>query len=496
MEKIKEQHVATDIATDANKKAKPYTEKLFLKNYNIIRILGEGTYGKVKLAFDYINKRLVALKFVKKADLKKPGQLDRVRFEAKIMSIYDHPALCRLYKAIETIEYIILELEYIKGQELFDYITKMNTINENDAKKIFGQILDGVAYMHQHRTIHRDLKPENIIITTLGEIKIVDFGFASIYRLDSFCTTHCGSSYYAAPEMVLAKRYIGPEVDIWSLGIILYAMIHGKLPFEGKDVNELYANIVKGKFFVKANITKSLADLLNRMICLESKYRATLYEVFSHPWMMKKMHYENFYPILTCDNRILFKLIDFKFTLENIRTNINNIHSPEACFYRMISKKITLGNDINTIGVILTESEYYKKMNFSIKYKQNASQMNIQQSEKKSFRSYEVNNDHKTIKKQKTTVLIPQKYVETIKLSVADIKLILLNLIKNNNFKCYRFSNHFQILTENKESVLFDIYLASKDVNETHLKFLHISGNPTKFSEIAKYILGYLYHLE
>ncbi|KAM0688639.1 hypothetical protein COBT_000101 [Conglomerata obtusa] len=483
----------TDIYTVTTKKnifnSNPMTfdkSKLFLKNYYIVKILGEGTYGKVKLAFDIANNRMVALKFVNKSNLRKQGQLERVRYEAKLMSIIEHRTICKLFKAFETDEHVILDMEYVKGEELYDYISNNKIMTETKAKNIFLQLIDGITYLHQNRIIHRDLKPENIIIDNEGMIKIIDFGFATIYRYGSFITTHCGSPYYAAPEMITAKKYIGPEVDIWSSGIILYAMLHGKLPFEGNDISNLYISVIRGKFTMNKLLSVEVKDLLNRMICLDSRYRATMQEIYLHPWINEEMSYRRPLPLVPYNNNIIFKLIDFNFNIKDIKKNLPNLYSPEACFYKMINEKLLKGVDILLIGTVLKNPEYIYKFEQnrvdSIDFYRKINDIN--------FEEIHISNKDKPNK-------VPSRnniQTKVINKKIEDVVTLSSRFLRINGYKFFKTNDHFQVLINDGISVLFDIRIEKKSFEESYIRFIYVSGIYTKFDEFIGSLLGYLDH--
>ena len=131
-------------------------------------------------------------------------------------------------------------MEYVSGGELFDYIVKKQKLKEEDACKFFQQILSSIEYLHELGIVHRDLKPENLLLDYQNNLKLVDFGLSNTYKQGETLKTACGSPCYAAPEMIEGKLYLGSRVDIWSSGVILFAMVAGYLPFEDKDTGKLY----------------------------------------------------------------------------------------------------------------------------------------------------------------------------------------------------------------------------------------------------------------
>lgn len=339
--------------------------KLFLGIFHVGSLLGEGTYGKVRFAKNMRDDRPVALKIIDKKKLKRKSQLERVLKEIRIMSLIDNPHLCKLYECFETDEAFILELEYIKGMELFKFVSDKKWLSELEALPIFYQLLDGISYLHQHKIIHRDIKLENIIIDKKGNIKIIDFGFACSFEYFKFCDTHCGSPYYAAPEMVSENEYVGPEVDIWSLGVVLYTLVHGYLPFEADCCKNLYKKIIECKYSVDARTSPSLRNLINSMIYFDSRSRIRLGEIFKHPWVMYEISPIYRMPVSNINFEIVKKLIEFDFNENKLIPNLNNVYSTEWSFYKLIYEKSQKGFCVQSIGNI----NNYKTKNVSFSQK-------------------------------------------------------------------------------------------------------------------------------
>ncbi|KAJ3417071.1 Ral GTPase-activating protein subunit alpha-2 [Chytridiales sp. JEL 0842] len=248
-------------------------------------ILGQGSYGKVKLATDLETNQKVALKVIQKSSIKKPEHITRIKREVRIMRLLNHPNIVKLYDVSETEKDIVISMEYVEGGELFDFIVSHNKVSEKVARRIFRQIVSAVDYCHQSSVIHRDLKPENVLLDQRKNIKIIDFGFVNLFDRESVLKTFCGSPFYASPEMILGKQYVGPEVDIWSMGVILYALVAGQLPFRDINTKELYTKITTSTFDIPPFISSSSADLIKKMLCVDSKARITLYAIRHHQWI-------------------------------------------------------------------------------------------------------------------------------------------------------------------------------------------------------------------
>jgi protein-serine/threonine kinase len=201
----------------------------------------------------------------------------------------------RLYDVIETDKYIGIVLEYASGGELFDHILAHRFLRERDACKLFAQLISGVSYIHQKKIVHRDLKLENLLLDRNRNVIITDFGFANRFehRPDDLMQTSCGSPCYAAPELVISEgEYVGSAVDIWSCGVILYAMLAGYLPFDddpanpdGDNINLLYKYIVTTPLTFPEYVSQAARDLLARMLVPDPKHRADLPSIMAHPWL-------------------------------------------------------------------------------------------------------------------------------------------------------------------------------------------------------------------
>ena len=183
-------------------------------NYRIGKEIGEGTFGKVKLATHSITQENVAVKILEKSKISEASDIDRITREIYILKIIRHPNIIQLYEIIENSKKIYLVMEYASGGELFDYISNNGKLTEQEACKFYQQLVSGIEYLHNLNIVHRDLKPENLLLDYNKNIKIVDFGLSNIYKANELLKTSCGSPCYAAPEMIANKKYIPLCVDI------------------------------------------------------------------------------------------------------------------------------------------------------------------------------------------------------------------------------------------------------------------------------------------
>ncbi|CAK7239065.1 MAG: Protein kinase [Sporothrix thermara] len=256
-----------------------------LDQYNVIRTLGEGSFGKVKLAIHKSTGQKVALKIISRKKLISRDMTGRVEREIEFLQLLRHPHIIKLYTVIKDSNDIIMVLEYA-GSELFDYIVKKGRMDEPEARRFFQQMLCAVEYCHRYRVVHRDLKPENLLLDDKLNVKIADFGLSNIMTDGNFLKTSCGSPNYAAPEVINGKLYAGPEVDVWSCGVILYVLLVGRLPFDDDHIPSLFAKIAKGAYILPSWMSPGAAALIKKMLVVNPVQRATIEEIRQDPWFL------------------------------------------------------------------------------------------------------------------------------------------------------------------------------------------------------------------
>ncbi|EPS65955.1 hypothetical protein M569_08822, partial [Genlisea aurea] len=256
----------------------------FLRNYKLGKTLGIGSFGKVKIAEHALTGHKVAIKILNRKKIKNMDMEEKVRREIKILRLFMHPHIIRLYEVVETHSDIYVVMEYVKSGELFDYIVEKGRLHEEEARIFFQQIISGVEYCHRNMVVHRDLKPENLLLDSKHNVKIADFGLSNIMRDGHFLKTSCGSPNYAAPEVISGKLYAGPEVDVWSCGVILYALLCGTLPFDDENIPILFKKIKDGIYTLPSHLSPGARDLIPRMLIVDPMKRITIPEVRAHPW--------------------------------------------------------------------------------------------------------------------------------------------------------------------------------------------------------------------
>lgn len=251
--------------------------------YQIIKTLGEGSFGKVKLAYHMATHARVALKIINRKTLAKSDMQGRVEREISYLRLLRHPHIIKLYDVIKSKDEIIMVIEFA-GKELFDYIVQKGKMPENEARRFFQQIISAVEYCHRHKIVHRDLKPENLLLDENLNVKIADFGLSNIMTDGNFLKTSCGSPNYAAPEVISGKLYAGPEVDVWSCGVILYVMLCGRLPFDDEFIPALFKKISGGVYSIPSYLSPGAKHLLQRMLVVNPLNRITVQEIMEDPW--------------------------------------------------------------------------------------------------------------------------------------------------------------------------------------------------------------------
>ena len=327
-------------------------------NYILGKKLGQGTFGIVVLAKHEITGENVAIKILDKDKIVKESDKTRLEREIRIMKNMYHNNIVHLYQVIENLKELFIVMEYISGKELFDYIIHKKHLDELESCKFYQQILSGIEYLGKTKVAHRDLKPENLLLDSKKNIKIVDFGLSNTYIQDELLSTACGSPCYAAPEMLSGEKYNGINIDIWSSGIVLYAMLCGYLPFEDNNNPKLYKKIIKGNFETPDFISPYAVDLLHRILNVDPVKRYTIEQIKEHPWFNQidpKLNMSEGllidYYIVPFDEDIINQMVnEYSFNEQQVKVNllINKHNHITATYYLILQKKIRM--EKKTIG--------------------------------------------------------------------------------------------------------------------------------------------------
>lgn len=289
------------------------------------KTLGKGATGRVRLAKHALTGQTAAIKIVSKKSAAlvqsaSMAQMDKddtatpnpvglrtmpfgIEREVVIMKLIEHPNIIRLYDIWENRGELYLVMEYVEGGELFDYVSSNGALPEDEAVRLFRQMIAGLSYCHSFNICHRDLKPENILIDKKRNVKLADFGMAALQPTEKMLTTSCGSPHYAAPEVISGKRYRGDKADVWSSGIILFAMLNGFLPFDGgPDIYATLNLVKKGDYYLPPSMSVEAADLVQRMLQKQPENRITMDQIWKHPLIKK---YERYHASLVPEGRLI-----------------------------------------------------------------------------------------------------------------------------------------------------------------------------------------------
>ncbi|GLE05006.1 hypothetical protein PINS_up013990 [Pythium insidiosum] len=266
--------------------------------YKVSTLLGRGGFGEVRLGIHQLTNDKVALKFILKSEMGSLGDVERTTTEIQCLTALNHPSIIKLLRVINEPNHVVLVFELLEGGDLFHYLKNVpsNGLDEPEGAALFSQILAGVGYAHNQHICHRDLKLENILLSNkndVSNVKIADFGLSDFYKPGAMMKTNCGSISYLAPEVFRGTSNAGPPLDVWSLGVILFAIVCGRLPFEGSDLhgtnrpreNVIRNRIMRCQYKLDDNLSPALVDLLTQMLKPDPNERATIPEIFSHPWV-------------------------------------------------------------------------------------------------------------------------------------------------------------------------------------------------------------------
>ncbi|XP_013407880.1 MAP/microtubule affinity-regulating kinase 3 isoform X2 [Lingula anatina] len=320
------------------------SEEPHIGKYRLIKTIGKGNFAKVKLAKHVPTGREVAIKIIDKTQLN-PSSLQKLFREVRIMKMLDHPDIVKLFEVIETEKTLYLVMEYASGGEVFDYLVAHGRMKEKEARAKFRQIVSAVQYCHQKHIVHRDLKAENLLLDGDMNIKIADFGFSNEFTPGSKLDTFCGSPPYAAPELFQGKKYDGPEVDVWSLGVILYTLVSGSLPFDGQNLKELRERVLRGKYRIPFYMSTDCENLLKKFLVLNPAKRASLETIMKDRWL--NISYEDNElrphkepPLDVNDSKRIGIMLNMGFTEKEIQESLTqNKYDDVTATYLLLGRK-------------------------------------------------------------------------------------------------------------------------------------------------------------
>eukprot|EP00111_Clytia_hemisphaerica_P001839 TCONS_00005156-protein len=276
----------------ADKTKVPHKSKVIkIGSYHVGKTIGKGMFAVVKMAEHHQAKAKVAIKMIDKSQLDEEN-LAKIRREVHVMKLVKHSSIIRLYEVMETERYIYLAMEYASSGEIFELLKKEGRRNETQARHMFRQIISAMEYLHQKRIVHRDLKAENLLLDENNRVKLADFGFSNIFDVGSKLKTFCGSPPYAAPELFEGKEYYGPAADIWSLGVVLYVLVCGALPFDGETLPDLKRRVLNGRFRIPYFMSSDCENLIRHMLVVDVNKRYTINQIKRDRWIIQGEPYD------------------------------------------------------------------------------------------------------------------------------------------------------------------------------------------------------------
>lgn len=249
--------------------------------YKIGQLLGRGRFGTVKAATHCDTHHKVAIKMVKKQHF----EPDEVHIQCSL----DHKHIMKVHEAFDLGEYVCIVMDYMPGRDLIRYLGMQVRLRENDAQRLFQQLIDAIGHCHDNSIVHRDVKAENILLDDDNNMKLIDFGFAGRLQDDQLPAKNCGSMHYAAPE-VLSKdcQFHGPEVDVWSCGVVLYLLLTSYLPFDSCNSDELREMIGAGLYSIPGEVSSSVKNLIMEMLTVNQGRRISVAMIREHSWCLHR----------------------------------------------------------------------------------------------------------------------------------------------------------------------------------------------------------------
>ena len=254
-------------------------------DYEIRGTIGEGSFSIVKLAYLAKEKKYLACKVIEKVKLAKKELQPRFETEIRVHQQMRHPGVVELYDLLHDEHFYYVILEFCPGGELFQFIVDRGRLTEEASKPIMAQLLLALRYIHRANVSHRDLKPENLLLDQTGKVKISDFGLSRFLDANGMAETPCGSPCYASPECISGKAYNGTKSDMWSLGVIFYAMLTGQLPWTKRNQTQLFEQIRKGEYVIPHNLSSQCQTLIRGLMCVNPDQRLSAAEALKHPFL-------------------------------------------------------------------------------------------------------------------------------------------------------------------------------------------------------------------
>ena len=439
----------------------------YINDYIIKETIGTGTFSKVKLGINKYTKEKVAIKLLEKSKITEKEDLKRINREISIIKKLSHPNIIKINEIFENEKYYYIIMDYCSKGELFDYIVKKTKLTEDESSFFFYQIINAIEYIHKKNIVHRDLKPENLLLTENNKIKIIDFNLSNYFYKNNLLSTPCGSPCYAAPEMVSGKKYNGFKTDIWAIGIILYAMSCGYLPFEDSDNEILFQKILECDLEFPNFLSFECIDIIKKILNVNPYDRFYINDIKEHSFYLKgKNIYESYFGkgdfLLEDFEEKKKKKISRKISAENL-IYIRNKSKSDVCELSDLNYGISNKFIIKKIEKINSKNEIMNKdfvnSNYVIKDIIHNINFNNKVNEKKNYKkslklsnlfveNNNIKNNKDLIKKYYSNLEKENKQINEKK-SIKNMKIIEKE--KLNHFKLSLLNkNNLYLQSENK----------------------------------------------
>ena len=475
----------------------------YIGDYIIKETIGNGTFSIVKLGINKYTNEKVAIKLLEKKKITEKKDLERIFREMSIVKNLNHPNIIKTYEIFENEKYYYIIMDYCKGGELFDYIVKKGRLNEEETSFFFYQIINGLEYIHSKNIVHRDLKPENLLLTDKNKLKIIDFGLSNYFNLNKenktkLLKTPCGSPCYAAPEMVSGNKYNGFKTDIWAIGIVLYAMIVGYLPFEDSDNDILFQKILDCDIEFPEFLNELSIDIIKKILNSNCDERYSISDIKRHQFYLngKKIYesifgndeqnYNNNNRINTFNRKISAgNIINIKYNNHYTENNIYDVHNNKN-----VMNTINKNSSLNDGKVIKLKTEL---SNFHINRNNNNSKIKInsQLSVKNINKGNNKYNNQKRIFQTFKSIIDKEKRQISEEKNIKNIRLIDYEKLNHNNKIQLKINDKKPILIkiDNKNKEKFTVnnsptitnnevssQLTNQNINKLFIKPKFISG--------------------
>ncbi|XP_061342671.1 CBL-interacting protein kinase 5-like [Gastrolobium bilobum] len=345
---------------------------ILMQRYELGRMLGQGNFAKVYHGRNLKTGQSVAIKVFNKEMIMRVGLMEQIKREISIMRLVRHPNIVQLYEVMASKTKIYFAMEYVKGGELFDKVSR-GKMSEDVARKYFQQLIDAVGYCHTRGVYHRDLKPENLLLDENGDLKVSDFGLSVLVETrnnDGLLHTTCGTPAYVAPEVIKKKGYDGAKADIWSCGVILYVLLAGYLPFNDKNLMVMYRKISQADFKFPQWFRSDVKRLLYRILDSNPRTRINMTKIMQSNWFRKGYEQIEAPPLSPTKNAEIILDVQAAFASSNSdgdSSTLNEEESPMKPYCFNAFDLISLSSGLDLSGLFEKDKSERQEARFTTK---------------------------------------------------------------------------------------------------------------------------------